>query len=511
MEATSPYQMTANTTPLKEKATPSNEQGTLLTEVFVEDLTPGTSIHERGARHRHTTKENSLINALFSGKLTQRDIDRMLSRYFAQECDRYYRRYTELCELKKTDCTLDEERALSLLNEGPIYDTDCHIFRHHFLERYPDSEKFKTTLFADLGNTLRNTKPPTDIYEKQPLMNKKGFLHYIAKPDQKAANALECLTGKFCNIDCNIIYQLVIYRLISIFVKDEIKFNRLFPSNTDRALSVHYQGNSQTPLKFFISYRNTPFHSELKHSPPKDVKYGTVYYFKNHKDYLGKHPHGAAMGFNVMLSDKRHGLCRFTALGFPGAGLTPEEITEELLTLYNRPSSDDFKTEARYEDLSEKEKETFDRLKESTITIDDLYENNGGWVTGRGDYLDIEKLKRELIDFAPASYKIRHYISPFMSTIIGMILFIVAGSIICIVFSDQLEAAKHDKDDKFSPCLTLLLSLAFVGGLTGFCLKQSDCVKSRILSLRQRVCPPTLSDSQASTTSLEEEDIESIL
>ncbi len=478
----------------------------------VETLTPEIRIHSRGVKHDESFEHKAFIKSLFSGSFKQKDLDRMVSKIFMEECENYNRRYLRLCELKQSDCTLDQKAALDLFNQGPMYDTHCNVFRHHFLERFPESEPIKQTLLYDQSNILRQSIPPTDIYTKEPLMDIKGHLHYVAKQGQKASDALQCLRETFCLIDCNIIYQYAYYRALLKIVGKKA-FNKMFSHNKDRALSVSLNGNSETPLRNFMSYRKIPVRQDTKHIPPEGVQYGTLYYFKNHKDYLRKHPEGAAQGYNVMLSQKKHRVSLFTALGFPGAGLSFDQIAEILLDRYNQSARDDFKTETLYETLTGERKEAFERLKESTITLDDLYANKGGWSpTGRGDYLDIEKLKREFIHLAPLGYRIRYNISPLAGALIGLHLFILLGSIVCITCSDQLDAAQIDEDDKFSPCAVVIFFLACIGGTLGYCLQRSNCIKSNALSLYRRIHTSREPDSpQIASPSSEEEEAETFI
>ncbi|GAA4648891.1 hypothetical protein GCM10023116_11650 [Kistimonas scapharcae] len=338
-----------------------------------------------------------------------------------------------------------------------------------------------------------------DIYEQIPFMDRVGKSHYIVAEGVKATDALSALKNNFSIIDCNMAYEIAYYEVILALIGED-NFNKTFDRSSNTPLTIHIHGNSETSLKNFISIQEPPLNSDpsQQHLPPENLQKGKVYYFKNHKDYLDKHPKGAAQGFNVMLVKKRHNTPYFTAFGFPGCGFTPKEISDELLDLFNRSAFDDYQKESLYDNLTPSDKEAFDRLKEKTITLEELHANKGGWIRARGDYLDINKIKAKFTYLAPIQYRARHCLQPIAGPLTGAFLALLIGAIICVAFSVQFEASKQDGDDKFSPQATLLVIAAFIGGMTGFYCQHCQCsqrLARRLISGCRRPSPPETSDS----------------
>lgn len=460
------------------------------------------------AKRRHIlplSKEHS-IHSIFSGETTQQDVDSIVSRCFASGCGRYYQRYLLLEELIESKSP-EDELFMTALDSGPMYLTDCCRFVHTYVNKFRKHLLMKDTILSDLRKITKASCPPVDIHEQLPFMDLLGYAHYIVSEGVKATDALSALKNNFSIIDCNIAYEIAYYEaILELIGKDN--FNKAFDRSSSTPLTIHLHGNAETSLKNFMSEQKALIddNPSQQHIPPKDLRKGTVYYFRNHKDYLDKHPNGSAQGFNVMFVKKRHNIPYFTAFGFPEGGLTPSEISNELLASFNRDPCDDYQGVPVYDNLAPTTKEAFDKLKEKTITLEELHANEGGWIRSRGEYLDINKIKARFTHLAPMRYRVKRYLQPMAGPLTGTFHALLIGAVICSVFSKQFEASEPEGSDPFHLQATLLVAAAFLGGITGFYCQRCTCCSQR---LARRLCsgwrrqpPPVLDTSDSMTSSL---------
>lgn len=464
-------------------------------------------------RHIQPLPEEHSVHSIFSGETTQQDVNRIVSRCFASGCGRYYQRYLLLEELIKSKSP-EDELFMTALGSGPMYLTDCCRFVHTYVNKFKKHLLMKDTILSDLRKVKMTSCPPVDIHEQLPFMDLLGYAHYIVAEGTKATDALSALKNNFSIIDCNMAYEIAYYEAILELIGKN-NFNKAFDRSSSTPLTIHLHGNDKTSLKNFMSEQKAlpDDNPSQQHTPPENLQKGTVYYFRNHKDYLDKHPDGSAQGFNVMFVQKRHNIPCFTAFGFPESGLTPSEISNELLALFNRDPCDNCQGVPVYDNLAPTAKEAFDKLKEKTITLEELHANGGGWFRSQGEYLDINKIKAGFTHLAPMRYRVKRYLQPMAGPLTGMFLALLTGAIICSVFLKQFEASEPEGSDPFHLQAALLVAAAFLGGISGLYCQRCVCSQplARRLCSGWRKQPPLVldtSDSIASSSLLSLEKLE---
>ena len=106
--------------------------------------------------------ERHSIHSVFAGTTTQRDLNRMVSQYFAIGCDKYYQRCSLLEELIESQSPVDE-LFMAALNSGPMYSTDCCRFVQTYVNKFSKHLLMKDTVLSDLEKIINESCPPMDI------------------------------------------------------------------------------------------------------------------------------------------------------------------------------------------------------------------------------------------------------------------------------------------------------------------------------------------------------------
>ncbi|MCK5894913.1 MAG: hypothetical protein KAG53_11050 [Endozoicomonadaceae bacterium] len=402
----------------------SNEESpnnTTETTNFIPHLLPDKT----SKQIRKLSKSHS-IYSIFKGKTTQKDINVLASQCFSTFCQNYYQRYIQLQNLIESENPADE-LFITTINSVPMYSTDCCRYVQSYNNKFGNHSLIKNTILSDLIKLVQHGCPPMDIYKQISVMDHLGQFHYIVAAEVEATKALSALNNMFSIIDCNIAFQISYYNTILLLVGKKA-FNHKFARQTETPLTININGVKKTSLASFISIVNSPKNTDQipKHIPPPTIQEGTIYYFKNHKDYFEKHPIGAGRDFNVMLVNKKDEHYYFTGFGLPGTGLSHQEISYELIDLFNRPAFDDFHIKSIFNKLSLQHQEEINRLRDKIITIEEFYDNKGGWLNMCSAYLDINKIKKDYQYLLPINRVKKHLVFRILACILALILVLVA-------------------------------------------------------------------------------------
>lgn len=341
--------------------------------------------------------EGYSVYSIVSGQTTQRDINRMVSQCFSSICENYYKRCNLLETLIESDYSADDA-FMKTMNSGPMYSTDCYQFVKDYMKKFGNESLVENTVLSKVENIMNGRCPPMDIYKQRPFMDVLGPYSYRIARGVKATAVLSALKYKFSIIECNMAYEIAYYDAILLLVGKE-NFNMIFGENKEKPFKISNDADDErTAIEFLLSVAVSHINNDAtqRHLPPQTVQEGSVYYFRNHKDYIIKHPMGVDQGLNVMLVNKIEKCLYFTGFGLPGDGLIPQEINQEMVESFNHRGSDVIEEGLCEMYLTALDKKRARELRNKIITLDEFYANKGGWSKSCVEYLDIKKIKKHL-------------------------------------------------------------------------------------------------------------------
>lgn len=352
-------------------------------------------LSEVGSRQVWQVPISHSIKSIILGETTQEDINEMVSQCFATHCDKYYRRCCLLTQLIAADNPSDT-CFLGVINSGPMFATDCCRYLGFYVNKFGrDLFLENTVLREELDRIVEGKCPPMDIYEQEPFLDVVSRYHYAVVEGGKATDALSALKNKFSIIDANMLCEMAYYEVVMLLIGEK-NFNMIFERGAKKHFSISSQGIVRGAINGLMSSYSVADNDDptQKYSPPLTAKKGTLYYVSNHEDYKNKHPFCVASGFHCMLVNKADERLYFTTFGVSGCGLKPNEISEKLVRLFNRPTVYDFNNNAVFSKIKELWGRRYDEVKNKIITLDDFYANKGGWwhKGQKNYYLDINEV-----------------------------------------------------------------------------------------------------------------------
>ena len=317
---------------------------------------------------QYIIREHDLLDTIHSSTPendteNQNKVSKLMSKLFSVFCENYYQRCKKIEEIISRDTPSDEE-FIQQISCGPMYKSHCIRFIRQYIEKFGNHSLFSNTVLADLtqkpglldvaGKNLFETEatnlerlrrmdcPVTRLSDGKQFMKSISYKKYVADEDISATEILDAMLNEFSWIDCNMAYEIVHYLLTFIISRGEKLYDKLFSKEGIGLITIDINGMEDTPL--WKMMRSSSAHRGTDHQtePPASVEYGTVYYFKNHTDYLKKHPQGPFQGHNVILVEKESGIPTFTAFGLSGKGLNAQQIKEQLVDQFNCDPFEDF-------------------------------------------------------------------------------------------------------------------------------------------------------------------------
>ena len=476
MQRTQSYHQ-ANTmamVPMLSHTTPSNTESAMYSHAGKKTGTTGLS--------QYTTRGHDLLETFLTATPeddaeNQKKVDKLMSELFSIFCENYHQRCTKIKEIINSQAPSDQQ-FIQQISCGPIYKSHCICFIRQYFEKFGNQSLFSGTVLEDLEQMTNKSCPVIQLSDGQPFMKAISYMKYVADENIPATEILDAMLHQISWIDCNMAYEIVFYLLIFILVGSD-RFNHLFSIEGIGLITIDINGMKGSPLWQLIRSRPTDSHDAQHKNPPKNLEYGTVYYSKNHTDYLKKHPNGSTQGDNIILVDKESGEPTFTAFGLSGKGLNTREIEQYLLDQFNCDPFDDFHGDDMHGAADSEDVINMKKLRHKIITREDLHANGGGWSGGSGAFLHLKALLACLrqpehpvppppvAEARATQLNKQIVINAVACAFVGFAI----GTLICIVFSDQLEQAKTSDEDKFSPKVTILVGLTLLGACAGLFVK----------------------------------------
>ncbi|GFR96916.1 hypothetical protein ElyMa_002732400 [Elysia marginata] len=461
--------------PMLSHTTPSNAESAI--DFHTGKKTATTGLSQYTARG-HDLLETFLIAPSEGDVENQKKVDKLMSELFSIFCENYHKRCTKLQELINCE-TPSDEQFIQQISCGPIYKTDCIRFIRQYIEKFGNQSLFKETALSDLEQMANKSLPVTRLRDGKQFMKAVSYMKYVADENIPATEVLDAMLNQVSWIDCNIAYEIVFYLLIYIIV-GATRFNHLFSKEGIGLITISINGMKGSPLWHVARSRPKDNKNEQQENPPENPQYGTVYYYKNHQDYLKKHPNGSFQGHNLILVDKELGEPTFTALGLSGKGLRTQEIEKQLIEQFNCDPFDDFHGDDMHGAADSEDIINMNKLRYKIISREDLHANGGGWIGGSTAYLHLKALlaclrQPEQPTPAPSITEVQEA-TPFnKQSVINAVacgfVGLAIGTFICIVFSDQLKQLETSDEDKFSPTVTILVVLTLIGACAGLFVK----------------------------------------
>jgi hypothetical protein len=192
----------------------------------------------------------------------------------------------------------------------------------------------------------------------------------------------------------------------------EDDFDKLFPRWNGLVIGVPNSSQPYPTVDSFLKATDAATKNQPGTVGNRPVSPGEHYYFSNHPLYARKHPGGAFQGENALFAGYSGKRQIWTGLG--ASNVTEDQLYDMMVGAYNAPRTDrDLEVlKNRYGDAKNWPLEYLERTGAFTdhITVQDILnapeatvdgeKRKGGFVVSSGKKIDVEKVKRDLIDAA---------------------------------------------------------------------------------------------------------------